>query len=85
MSQSIVTVQSFQVTIDGKAKTFATELEARQALAQEALKPRVQAYLDATVPAVDAEGKDQSKLRAGRFNVILDFLSYEAATAESAE
>lgn len=81
MSQAqsqVLVVQSFQVTIGGKLKTFATEQEALQALAREQFVAEVDAYLDATV-----EG-DNTKLKAGRANVILDFLSYRAAQVQSA-
>lgn len=73
----ITAVQSFQVTIDGKVRTFATEAEAKVALARQEFIAEVEAYLDAT----GVEGK----LRAGKSNVILDYLSFQAASAEAAE
>lgn len=76
MSQ-ITAVQSFQVEIDGKVKTFGTEQEARAALARQGFVTEVEAYLDAT----GVEGK----LRAGKSNVILDYLSFQAAAEAAAE
>lgn len=84
MSQ-IQVVQSFAVVIDGKTKTFATELEARVALNTEAVKPQAQAYVDSAFPLTSDGDSDNSKLRASKFNVVVDFLAWQAAQAAQAE
>lgn len=82
MSQ-IQVVQSFAVVIDGKQKTFSTEQEARIALNTEAVKPQAQAFVDSVFPLTVTEDSDNSKLRASKFNVVVEFLAWQAS--QSAE
>jgi hypothetical protein len=70
--------QMFTVEIpgkDGKIKevTFGSEREALEALAKVELAAKAQAYVDAR----GLTGKDA----AGKFNVVLDYLAYEAGNS----
>lgn len=77
MPTQIQEVQSFQVEIEGKVKTFATKAEARQALARAGFVVEVDSYLDAA--GIDG------KMRAAKANVILDFLSFQASVGSEVE
>lgn len=74
---AIKVVQSFQVEINGAVKTFGSETEAKAALARQGFEAEVNAYLEST----GIEGKQ----KVAKANCILDFLSYQAATATEAE
>lgn len=73
----IQSVQKFRVEIGGKIHEFDSEVEAKEALAKEALRGRAEAYTTAR----GLEGKNA----AARQNVILDFLAYEAGQEETEE
>lgn len=72
----IQTVTTFSVVIDGKAQNFATEQEARIALAREQFKGRAEAYTQ----SLGLDGKQA----VAKQNCIADFLAYEAVQAETA-
>lgn len=78
----IKSVQKFVVEVPNAygemvEQEFATEAEAKGALARVAEVERVQKYCDAK----GLEGKNAK----GRLNVILDFLAYEAGVADEVE
>lgn len=65
--------KSYTVEINGKMKKFDTLTEATEAVAKIELAATAQAYVDAR----GLSGKDAK----GKFNVVLDFLAYNAAAA----
>lgn len=73
---AITETPSFSVEIEGKVKTFKTRAEAVEALAKIELAAAARAY-------VEARGYT-GKNAEGKFNIVLDFLAYNAGTAEVA-
>lgn len=69
----IVESKSYTVEINGKMKKFDSLAEATEAVAKIELAATAQAYVDAR----GLTGKDAK----GKFNVVLDFLAYNAAAA----
>lgn len=85
----IKAIQKFSVEIDGKEKEFNTEAEALAALAKVQLCGKAKAYVDSLT---DKEGKPLGdKDKKGKYNVVLDYIAYEAsltaapATTETAK
>lgn len=76
---TITLVQKFEVEVNGKLKSFNSEAEARQALARVELEAEVHAKLTAMGVA------PESKMFAGKANVILDFLSFTTPEADEAQ
>lgn len=90
MSQEIkglVTVEKYQVAVDGVLKTFTSKADALAALRKQELMPRVDAYLDTVMvknPETGVEEVIAGKPRVAKANVILGFLGFEEAAAQEA-
>jgi hypothetical protein len=80
---SIQSVTKYTVLIGDKEKTFNTEAEAVAALAKVEMAGVAQAYVD---QMTDKEGKPLSdKDKKGKYNVVLDYLAYNATLAADPE
>jgi hypothetical protein len=75
MTKPITATQTFSVEINGKVKRFNTLAEATEAVAKIELAATARAYVEAR----GYEGKNAE----GKFNVVLDFLAYNAAAASA--
>lgn len=84
----IKAIQKYLVEINGKDVEFGSEQEALAALAKVQFAGRARAYVD---QLKDKEGNPiAEKNKEGKFNVVLDFIAYEASlsaapAAEAAE
>ena len=81
MSNVIEVVVQFATQVNGKVKMFPTRGEAESAAVMEEQAGEFQER--ATAYCVSRELDVESKMAKGKINVIIDFLAYEAAGAES--